>query len=258
MKFPSLIRRLDKGPPLLAVLVDPDKYRPEVISGARSAGVSCFLVGGSELSNGNVHNTIGDIKKLSDLPVLLFPGDETQLTPRADGLLLLSLLSGRNPDYLIEKHIRAAPMIRKMKLPHVPTAYLLIGSGRSTTQRVTNTTPISPRALKEIRNTAMAAEQLGFRAIYLEGGSGASLPVAPSIIRLLKKNVSLPLIVGGGLNSPRKVADAIRAGAGMVVIGNALETDISLLPALGKAFHEAARRLKHEVVRHNTQQRHSR
>ena len=229
---------------MLAVLVDPDKFRPEVIRAAGPAGVACFLLGGSELKNGTVQRTITRIKKLSKLPVLLFPGDETQLTPRADGLLLLSLLSGRNPDYLIEKHIRAAPVIRKMKLPHVPTAYLLIGSGKSSTRSVTGTRPISPGSFTEIRNTAMAAEQLGFRIIYLEGGSGASKPVDPAIIRLLKKNVSLPLIVGGGLNTPKKVAEAVKAGAGMVVVGNALEADGTLLPKLSSAFHQAAGRQK--------------
>lgn len=244
MKFPSLIRRLIKGPAMLAVLVDPDKFRPEVIRAAKGAGVTCFLLGGSELMNGTVQHTITRIKKISDLPVLLFPGDETQLTPHADGLLLLSLLSGRNPDYLIEKHIRAAPIIRRMKLPHVPTAYLLIGNGISSTQKVTGTQPLSPRAITEIRNTAIAAEQLGFRLIYLEGGSGASQPVSPAVIRLLKKNVSLPLIVGGGINTPGKVSDAVKAGAGMVVVGNVLETDVSVLPALGKAFHAALRARK--------------
>lgn len=241
MKFRSLIRRLVKGPPVLAVLVDPDKYNEQVIRLASASGVSCFLVGGSELTNGNADKTVRLIKMISDLPVLLFPGDETQLSPKADGLLLLSLLSGRNPDYLIEKHIKAAPVIKKMKLAHLPTAYLLIGEGRSQTQKITGTRPLSATDSAKIKNTALAAEQLGFRAVYLEAGSGSSSPVRPALIRLIKKNVSLPVIVGGGINTSRKVADAVRAGADMVVIGNALETNSALLPELGKTFREASR-----------------
>lgn len=242
MKFQSLTARLYSGKPLLAVLVDPDKFNADLVRMAASCRVSCFLVGGSELRNGDTHKTVKAIKNISRIPVVLFPGDESQLTPLADGLLLLSLLSGRNPEYLIGKHVRAAPIIRKMKIPHLPVAYMLVGGNSgSATQRVTGTEPIEGSDLKTIMNTAIAAEQLGFRAIYLEGGSGTSQPVRPAVIRMIKKTVSLPLIVGGGLSTPARVAAAARAGASMVVIGNALEANGSMLPLLSKAFYSAAK-----------------
>jgi len=170
MSFKDLIKKLNKSAkPLLAVLVDPDKYNAELISLANKNKVTCFLVGGSKLEKGDITKTIKAIKKISDIPVILFPGDETQLSKEADGLLLLSLLSGRNPDYLIEKHIRAAPMIKKMRLDYLSTAYLLIDGGRtSVTQQVTKTTPLDPSNVNYIISTALAAEQLGFKAIYLE------------------------------------------------------------------------------------------
>jgi phosphoglycerol geranylgeranyltransferase len=242
MKFRSVISRLKGSKPLLAVLIDPDKFNPGLVAGASAQGVSCFLVGGSYLQKGDVQRTVRAIRKISELPIVLFPGDETQLSPLADGLLLLSLLSGRNPDYLIEKHISAAPLIRRMKLPHLATAYLLVGeANHSTTRLVTKTTPLKESNSRYIVNTALAASQLGFQAIYLEAGSGAGKPVGPALIRLLKKNVSLPLIVGGGLDNGKKVADAVTAGANMVVIGNALEKNAGLLPELSAAFREATR-----------------
>ena len=171
MKFKKIITRLKKGKkPLLAVLIDPDKYNPVIASRAKKSGVSCFLVGGSKLKSNNISTVVEDIKNLSSLPVILFPGDEGQLTSKADGLLLLSLLSGRNPEYLIEKHIRAAPLIQKMKLPYLSTAYMLIDGGRkSSTQDVTGTEPMDPKKISYITNTALAAEQLGLGAIIILG-----------------------------------------------------------------------------------------
>jgi phosphoglycerol geranylgeranyltransferase len=245
MKFSTLTRKLKGKKTLLAVLVDPDKYNHALVELADRQGVDCFLVGGSLLENGDIKRTVRSIKSRTDIPVILFPGDETQLSGHADGMLLLSLLSGRNPDYLIEKHIRAAPLIRKMKLPHLPTAYLLIGGRKaSTTQKVTRTRPLDPGSARYILNTALAAEQLGFKAIYLEAGSGADQPVSFSLIRLLKKNVSLPLIVGGGLTSPDRIDKAVRAGANMVVVGNVLEKDIHLLPPLREAVSKANKKIR--------------
>lgn len=238
MNFNTLIKKLGTpGKIMLAVLIDPDKFNPELIRLANKSKVSCFLVGGSKLEKGDLNTTVKAIKKLSDIPIVLFPGDETQLTKEADGLLLLSLLSGRNPDYLIEKHITAAPLIKKMKLPYLPTAYLLIDGGRiSVTQEVTNTLPLNPAEPRYIINTCLAAEQLGFKAIYLEAGSGASTNISPGLIRKIKTQVGTPLIVGGGIDSPSKVKSVMAAGANMIVVGNALEKNVSLLTSISACF----------------------
>lgn len=231
MKFDTLISKLNGAhKPLLAVLVDPDKFNPELIQLADSTKVACFLVGGSKLEKGDTTKTIKAIKRVSKIPVVLFPGDETQLSKEADGLLLLSLLSGRNPDYLIEKHISAAPIIKKMKLPYLSTAYLLIDGGKtSTTQKVTNTRPLNPNNKSYIVNTAIAAEQLGFKALYLEAGSGAKNSIPNSLIKKVKQEVSIPVIVGGGIDSARKAKELISSGANMIVVGNALEKNVYLL-----------------------------
>jgi phosphoglycerol geranylgeranyltransferase len=223
---------------MLAVLIDPDKFNPEVVKVAGKCAVSCFLVGGSSLRDGSsAQATVRAIKKLSHKPVILFPGDESQLTREADGLLLLSLLSGRNPEYLIEKHIRAAPMIRKMKLPHLSTAYVVIGGRKkSNTEVVTGTRGLDPKNLPLIVNTAIAAEQLGFSAVYLEAGSGSSVTVTPKLVRKARKEISLPLIVGGGIDSAEKARSLIDAGADMLVVGNALEKNVYLLTRISSCF----------------------
>ena len=238
MSFKSLIKKIQvSGKPLLAVLIDPDKFNEELILLANKSKVSCFLVGGSKLEKGDINKTVTSIKKLSKLPVILFPGDETQLCKHADGLLLLSLLSGRNPDYLIEKHITAAPIIKKMKLDYLSTAYLLIDGGKtSVTQQVTKTLPLNPLKKEYIINTAIAAEQLGFKALYLEAGSGASKNISSELIKKIKKQINIPLIVGGGIDSPKKISAVISAGASMVVVGNALEKNVYLLTELSSCF----------------------
>lgn len=219
----------------LAVLIDPDKFNEEVITLANQCHVHCFLVGGSGKLKHSVSKTITRIKKLSAIPVILFPGDETQLSKQADGLLLLSLLSGRNPDYLIEKHVKAAPIIKKMNLSFLPTAYLLVGKAKtSTTQKITATKPLTE--LKVIINTALAAEQLGFKAIYLEAGSGANKTIAKNWIERIKKNITIPVIVGGGIDSAAKAQQFITAGANLIVVGNALEKNPKLLIEISSIF----------------------
>jgi len=238
VKFKKFLNKLNEsGKPLLAVLVDPDKYNPELIKLALKYNVSCFLVGGSKLQEGDITKTIRAIKKISSVPVVIFPGDETQLSKTADGLLLLSLLSGRNPDYLIEKHIAAAPLIKKMKLPHLSTAYLLINGGKvSSIQRVTKTKPLNPDNQNYIINTAIAAEQLGFKALYLEAGSGAKTSIPQGLVKMIKKQITIPVIVGGGIDSKQKVLEAMATGANMIVVGNALEKNVLLLNEIGSCF----------------------
>lgn len=238
MKFAKLVRQLTAGKkPLLAVLVDPDKFNKELIILSKRLNVSCFLVGGSRLLKGDLKQTVKKIKSLSTLPVVLFPGDETQLSKDADGLLLLSLLSGNNADYLIGKHVLAAPTIKKMNIPLLSTAYLLINDGElSSTQKVTNTRALNPKNTKRILHHAIAAEQLGFKAVYLEAGSGAKKSLSGQLIKRVKAQIKLPVIVGGGIDSTKKVSAAINAGANMVVIGNALEKNVNLLLEISKCF----------------------
>jgi phosphoglycerol geranylgeranyltransferase len=237
MKFKKFIKTLGASKSLLAVLVDPDKFNAELIKLAAKSNVNCFLVGGSKLKNNNVSRIVADIKNITRVPVILFPGDETQLTKQADGLLLLSLLSGRNPEYLIEKHIKAAPIIKKMKLKYLSTAYLLIDGGKeSATQKITKTKPLNPKNIEYIKNTSIAGEQLGFKAIYLEAGSGAKNNISGKTIKTIKQNVSIPVIVGGGIDSKQKAEKLIKAGADMIVVGNALEKNMNLITEISKAF----------------------
>jgi len=219
----------------LAVLIDPDKFNPELIKLCDQCAVSYFFVGGSRLSSGNMDRTISAIKKLSGIPVVIFPGDEKQVSGKADALLFLSLLSGRNPDYLIGKQVIAAPVIKKKKLECISTAYILVnGNRRSVTQQVTKTSPL--RSLTEIKSTAMAGELLGFKLIYLEAGSGAKTNIPARIIRTVKNSIRVPLLVGGGIDSRAKATLAIRSGADIVVVGNALEKDMFLIKDLSSLF----------------------
>ena len=237
MKFKSFVNNLNTKKAGLAVLVDPDKFSPELITLANKNRVSCFLVGGSKLKKHNLKSTVQKIKQLSSLPVIIFPGDEKQICKEADGLFVLSLLSGRNPEYLIEKHVNAANAIKKSKLSSLPVAYILLSGGKvSTTQKVSRTKPIDIKNNVLIKNTCIAGELLGFKAIYLEAGSGAKNAIPMQVIKAVKKEIQIPLIVGGGIDSYRKANNAIMAGANLVVVGNALERNKDLITEIGKAF----------------------
>lgn len=221
---------------LLAVLIDPDKFNKDVIIEANKVA-HLFFIGGSVLKNGELKKRITAIKKHTKLPLLIFPGDINQLDKRADALLFLSLLSGRNPDYLIGKHVQVAREIKKSKQEVIPTGYLLIEGGRaSTTQKVSKTKPLKSRDIRTIIDTAIAGELLGMKLIYLEAGSGAKEKVNSKIISEVKKNISIPLIVGGGIDSKAKVEAVKKSGADIIVIGNALEKNLSLLNAIKTCF----------------------
>ena len=219
----------------LAVLIDPDKFNGQLIELANQCHVHYFFVGGSQLSSGNIEKTIAAIKKHSKIPVILFPGDEKQVSAKADAILFLSLLSGRNPDYLIGKQVLAAPFIKKKKIECISTAYILVeGNKKSTTQKVTHTQPLSNS--KKIVHTAIAAELLGFKTVYLEAGSGAKKHIDTVLIKKVKQNIDIPLIVGGGIDTVEKAKQAIVSGADILVVGNALEKNIYLLKELSLLF----------------------
>lgn len=228
-----------KGAKQLAVLVDPDKATEaqvlQLCEYANQNQVDYFFVGGSIITKGDMGSTIKTIKENSQLPVLIFPGNATHVEGNADAVLFLSLISGRNPDLLIGQHVLSAPVIRQKKLEAIPTGYLLIDSGNVTTvQYISNTKPI-PHDKEDIAvSTSIAGEMLGMKLIYLEAGSGAIRPVSASMIKKVKANVDVPLIVGGGIRTADKALENYNAGADILVIGNALEQQPDLMKEIAE------------------------
>ncbi|MDF1559422.1 MAG: geranylgeranylglyceryl/heptaprenylglyceryl phosphate synthase [Bacteroidales bacterium] len=232
----------------VAQLIDPDRAVEEILvtvaEHAGRAGVDLFLVGGS-LTAVSVSSVIRRLKELTNIPVILFPGDLTQMTEEADAIFLLSLISGRNPELLIGNHVIAAPHLRHMRDRVIPVGYMLIDCGSRTSVEYMSQTSPMPYDKKDIAvATALAGEMLGMKAIYLEGGSGAAMPVDPAMIRAVQSEIRIPLITGGGLDTPARIEEAFVAGADMVVTGNGCEQNPMLI-------HEACRvrdRLNHRTV----------
>lgn len=197
---------------------------PSFIQKVNVSVATHIFVGGSDVEANVTEAMVIEIKKHTTLPIILFPGDVTQLTNEADALLFLSLISGRNPEYLIGKHIEAVPKLKEMQLEVIPTGYVLIENGKITSvEKVTKTKPLKREEIQTIVNTAKAGELLGMKLIYLEAGSGALLTVNAEIIQAVKQNLEIPLIVGGGIKSKAQVQTAYDAGADVVVIGTAFE-----------------------------------
>jgi phosphoglycerol geranylgeranyltransferase len=228
----------DRSRKRIALLVDPDGYDTdglnELIGYINMNPPDLLLVGGSLLFN-PIEITITALKLGTSLPVFLFPGNAFQLSDRADGILFLSLISGRNPEFLIGSHVLAAPQLHRAGIEVIPTGYMLIENGKSTSvEYMSNTRPIPGNKPDIAVATAMAGEMLGLKSIYLEAGSGAANPVAPAMIKAIRKHISLPLMVGGGIRTTEKALEVFDAGADMIVIGNALEKE----PGLIKEFCE--------------------
>lgn len=217
---------------LLAILLDPDKVELQnienLIQKISESSATHIFIGGSLVVNNTIDEIILRLKKQVTLPIVLFPGNPSQISTFADGILFLSLISGRNPDFLIEHQVKAAPILKKSNLEIISTGYILIESGNPTAvASVSKTIPL-PRHNAEIAvDTALAGEFLGKKLIYLEAGSGAKLPVPLETISLVSKNLQIPLIVGGGIKSIQEIQDAYIAGADLVVIGTAFENDIN-------------------------------
>ncbi len=222
---------------LLAILLDPDKLALKDISDRilkiNTSKIDYILVGGSLLFTNNLDAFILEVKKYTTIPVLLFPGNAIQISDKADGILFLSLLSGRNPEYLVGNHVIVAPLLKQTNLEIIASSYLLIESGRETTASyISNTKPI-PRHKPEIAMaTALAGEMMGHKLTYLDGGSGAQKRVPSELIQLVRENIQNPIIVGGGIRSNEQLQTAYKAGATMVVIGTAFENDSELLTNL--------------------------
>lgn len=227
---------------LFALLIDPDQHTSEslekLIKNADHSGVDLIFVGGSLLNN-DINKSFELIKNNTTIPALLFPGSLLQITNKADGILLLSLISGRNPDLLIGNHVIAASHIKRSNLEVLPTGYILIEGGKSTSvEYMSNTKPIPSGKTDIAIATAIAGEMLGLRYIYLEAGSGATTSININMIKGVKENINIPLIVGGGIKTSTEVKNVINAGADIIVIGTAIEQNPSLLIELVKATHE--------------------
>ncbi|MDY6436469.1 MAG: geranylgeranylglyceryl/heptaprenylglyceryl phosphate synthase [Bacteroidales bacterium] len=233
---------LDKTRKRLAVLIDPDKPSDaqmlSIIEKANAADVDFFFVGGSLLVTDSLDHCIKLIKANSNIPVLIFPGNSLQISKYCDGFLLLSLISGRNPEMLIGRHVIAAPYLKLYGNEIIPTGYMLIDSGKATSvSYMSDTTPI-PHDKDDIAMcTAIAGEMLGLKLIYLEAGSGALMPVSTSMITKVSQMIKIPLIVGGGIKTPEMAADAVKAGADIIVIGTAFEKEPDMLKKFAEAIH---------------------
>jgi phosphoglycerol geranylgeranyltransferase len=232
--YNKLVQNKAKGYKSFAVLLDPDKLDEEscmkLVNMGIESKIDYFFVGGSLLTNYNLSSLIKIIKQNSQIPVILFPGSYLQIDDAADGILFLSLISGRNPDYLIGQHVISAPILKKSKLEILPTGYMLIDCGKQTTvSYISNTTPIPHDKPSVAVCTAMAGEMLGLKLLYVDGGSGAQMPVSPKMISAVSKSVDIPLIVGGGINTAKKAVEALTAGADLIVIGNGIEKEPHLL-----------------------------
>lgn len=217
----------EKGQKQLAVLIDPDKFiesEAETFLSGIPEETTHIFVGGSKVAPNKTEKSVRSIKLFSNLPVVLFPGDHSQITEHADALLFLSLISGRNPEYLIDQQVKSVEKLRKSTLEIIPTGYILIDGGSTcAVERVSNTKPISQFEIETIVNTALAGQYSGKKLIYLEAGSGAEIPVSEEIISAVKEAINIPLIVGGGIRTQQRLMKSYDAGADMVVIGTAFE-----------------------------------
>ncbi|WP_291149122.1 geranylgeranylglyceryl/heptaprenylglyceryl phosphate synthase [Flavobacterium sp. UBA7680] len=218
------------GQKLLAILLDPDKIVWEnldhLLLKINQSPATHIFVGGSIVQSTILEDLITQLKQKTNLPVIIFPGDPSQISPQADAILFLSLLSGRNPDYLIEYQVQAAPILKKTKLEVISTGYILIESGNETAvARVSKTEPLNRENFDLALATAQAGEMLGNKLIYLEAGSGAKKAVPLEMISLIAQNIEIPVIVGGGIVDLHGIKNAYNAGADLVVIGTAFEND---------------------------------
>jgi len=242
--FQKLLGAAKKQGGAFLLLLDPDRT-PErdylaITEAAEGCGVDAILVGSSFVLESRFHEAVRDIKNITHLPVIIFPGSSNQITSHADAILFTSLLSGRNPQHLIDEQVKGAPLVKNAGLEVIPCGYLLIDSGGYTSvQFMSSSLPI-PRTKYDIACAhALAAQYMGMQTVYLEAGSGARLPVPDEMVKAVASYIDIPVIVGGGLTTPEECASRIEAGATFVVVGNHLEQDnrLDLLRELTAAAH---------------------
>ncbi|MEO7801416.1 MAG: geranylgeranylglyceryl/heptaprenylglyceryl phosphate synthase [Ginsengibacter sp.] len=240
--YNSLTERKIQGKKSFAVLIDPDKVNDkkmsQLIGLSVSAKVDYFLVGGSLVISSYLDECIRVIKSSCSIPTILFPGSPSQISKYADALLYLSLISGRNPELLIGQHVVSAPFVKNSGLEIMSTGYMVIDGGAPTTvSYISNATPLPADKNEIAMCTAMAGEMLGMKLIYMDAGSGAKKPITTTMIEQVAKCIEVPLIVGGGISDPEKAYLNCKAGADLIVVGNAIEKDENLIREMSAAVH---------------------
>lgn len=240
--YNSLVERKAHGKKSFAVLIDPDKVNDkkmeELLKLSVAAKVDYFFVGGSLVISNYLDECVQFIKRHCNIPVVLFPGSPNQVSKYADALLYLSLISGRNPELLIGQHVVSAPVVKKSGLEIMSTGYMVIDGGAPTTvSYISNATPLPSDKNEIAMCTAMAGEMLGMKLIYMDSGSGAKRAITESMIEKVSESISVPLIIGGGITDPEKAYLNCKAGADVIVVGNAIEKDESLINEIASAIH---------------------
>ena len=239
--YKELLKRKKAAKKTFAILIDPDRQDNEhliqTIRCANQSKVDYFFVGGSLLIDDNLEKCIQTIKHNSFIPVVLFPGNAMQISKSADAILFLSLISGRNPELLIGKQVITAPILKQTDIEVISTGYMLVNSGKPTTASyMSNTNPIPYEKTNVAACTAMAGEFLGMKLIYMDGGSGAETPISTKMINTVSKTIDIPLIIGGGIISAKKAKENCQAGADIIVVGNAIEKDNSIIKDISEAI----------------------
>ena len=246
--YRKILKSKKENRKIFSVLIDPDKQSEQSlinsINHANKAKVDLILIGGSLLKKDCLDQSISIIKKNSKIPLLLFPGNTMQLSNQADGILLLSLISGRNPEMLIGNHVVSAPFLKKSTLEIIPTGYMLIESGKITSASyMSNTVPI-PNDKNDIAvSTATAGEMLGLKMIYMDAGSGAKTSVPNEMIQAVASSINIPLIIGGGIKTEKEIKEKFEAGADIIVVGNALEENPTFVYSISKNIKLNAKKL---------------
>ena len=240
--YDRILKNKKKKKKSFALLIDPDKQNKQqllsIVEKANSTKTDYFFVGGSLLANDSLDLCLKTLKENSTIPIILFPGNAMQVNNKANGILFLSLISGRNAEMLIGKQVITAPILKQSPLEVLPTGYILIDSGKPTTASyMSNTIPIPHDKNSVAAATAMAGEMLGLKLIFMDGGSGAKHPISEEMIKAVKQSINIPLIIGGGINSSQKVISNCKAGADIIVVGDAIEKDKNLIKEIAEAVH---------------------
>ena len=240
--YNAILEKRKKKEKLFSILIDPDKQDKrsliKTIEKANIAQADFFFVGGSILTHDSLDSCLCALKENSKIPTIIFPGNAMQVNNKANGILFLSLISGRNAEMLIGKQVITAPILKQSSLEILPTGYILIDSGTPTTvSYMSNTTPIPSEKDTVAACTAMAGEMLGLKLIFMDAGSGANNPISEKMINTVHKSITIPLIIGGGINSGEKAIANCKAGADIIVVGDAIEKDNNLISEISQAIH---------------------